>query len=383
MVAPSFSTGNPILDFIYILLNGISEVPLISSPLTGLLILTGVFIASRKAGIMMAVSGLIGAAVALMMGASYNLVTFGLFGFNSILTGMAFYSGPFTKSNKATLTMSLVGAGVTAVIWMAFAHIMGDLFVLGGNGWAIPGFTSSFIFTTWIMMYASKRYGHDIWPSTSTDVSPHTISQLNIFSLASGVRNKDDLIENSENPKQVIIPGFKWTPWEFVKAVLNGVSQVTFVENWKTGLMWVIGLTLSFELVGNRIFTNAFTTGWNPYSMLYLGGAMALVGSAIGVSLAILAKLPVTETKAGIHGFNQVLVMIAITSFLPFTWQSFLYAVLATAVCSLFTMPAMQNFFGRWGLPALTGPFVFTTWFFLLAAPYLLNIPFGIGWGRP
>ncbi len=48
MVAPSFSTGNPILDFIYILLNGISEVPLISSPLTGLLILTGVFIASKE-----------------------------------------------------------------------------------------------------------------------------------------------------------------------------------------------------------------------------------------------------------------------------------------------------------------------------------------------
>ncbi|MGZ4850971.1 MAG: urea transporter [Candidatus Bathyarchaeia archaeon] len=52
-------------------------------------------------------------------------------------------------------------------------------------------------------------------------------------------------------------------------------------------------------------------------------------------------------------------------------------------VCSLFTMPALQHFFSRWDLPALTGPFVFTTWAFLLAMPFALNIPAGIGWGRP
>ncbi|MDX1813838.1 MAG: urea transporter, partial [Candidatus Bathyarchaeia archaeon] len=170
---------------------------------------------------------------------------------------------------------------------------------------------------------------------------------------------------------------------EFIKAVLNGVSQVTFVENWKTGILWVVGLTLSFELVSGRVFTNAFTTGWDPSSILFLAGLMALIGSALGVILAILTKLPNSEIRAGVHGFNQVLVMIALTSFLPLTWQSFLYAIAATIVCSLFTMPALQNFFSRWGLPALTGPFVFTAWAFLLAAPYVLNVPAGIGWARP
>jgi urea transporter len=116
---------------------------------------------------------------------------------------------------------------------------------------------------------------------------------------------------------------------------------------------------------------------------LFLAGVMALIGSAVGASLAILTKLPNSEIRGGIHGFNQVLVMIALTSFLPLTWQSFLYAIAATIVCSLFTMPALQNFFSKWNLPALTGPFVFTTWFFLLAAPFVLNVPFGIGWGRP
>src|SRR5215212_989973 len=137
MAIPTYSTGDPILDFFFTLFNGIAEVPLFSSPITGILILAGVFIASRKAGAMMVLSGLIGAGVAILAGATYDLVTFGLFGYNSILTGMA------------------------------FSYLMGDMFVLGGpaGGWAIPGFTSSFIFTTWALMYATKRFGHDIWPA--------------------------------------------------------------------------------------------------------------------------------------------------------------------------------------------------------------------------
>ncbi len=136
MGIPTFSSGNPVLDFFYILFNGISEIPLFSSPVTGILILVGVLIASRKAGMMMVLSGLIGAAVAILLGANYTNVTFGLFGYNSILTGMAFWSGPFVKVNRVTLFISIFGAAITAVAWMAFAHFMGDIFspdLQGGN----------------------------------------------------------------------------------------------------------------------------------------------------------------------------------------------------------------------------------------------------------
>jgi urea transporter len=164
MAVPNYATGDPILDFFFTLFNGISEVPLFSSPITGILILAGVFLASRKAGAMMVLSGLIGAGTAIVLGAPYGLVAFGLFGYNSILTGMALWSGPFVKANKATFFLSVFGAAATAVTWLAMAHLMGDLFILDGitNSWAIPGFTSSFIFTTWALMYASKRFGHDI-----------------------------------------------------------------------------------------------------------------------------------------------------------------------------------------------------------------------------
>lgn len=376
MGIPTYSSGDPLLDFFYILFNGISEVPLLSSPITGIFILAGVLLASRKAGIMMVAAGLIGAATALLLGADYGLVTFGLFGYNSILTGMAFWSGPFVKANRVTLTISIFGAIITAVAWMAFAHFMGDIFSpddKGGiaNSVAIPGFTSSFIFTTWAMMYASKRYGHDVWPEVPESA-------------------KEDKISGSDNPVQLKLENFKWTPKEFIIATLKGVSQVTFVENWKTGVFWVVGLTLTFELapliagVQDRPwFTNGYTAQWNEYSPLYLAGLMALIGSAIGAALSILMKLPTQETRIGLHGFNQVLVMIALTSFVPLTWQSFFMAVLATVACSVIVMPALQRFFGQWGLPALTGPFVFTAWVWLIAIFGFSNIPAGIGWSRP
>jgi urea transporter len=367
MAPPVFATGDPILDFFYTLFNGIAEVPLFSSPITGILILAGVFLASRKAGAMMVLSGLIGAGVAILAGADFGLVVFGLFGYNSILTGMAFWSGPFVHANKATFFISVFGAAITAFSWMAFAHLMGDMFVNGGEGWAIPGFTSSFIFTTWALMYATKRFGHDIWPAPPPPP-------------------KEELIEGSGNPRQV--EQFKWTAKEYIIATLKGVSQVTFVENWKTGAFWVAGLTLAFELApvaaGQNLpwYTNAYTTGWNPFSPLYLAGVMAFIGSGIGLAMGILTKLPTTELRIGLHGFNQVLVMIALTSFVPLTPQSFMMAIFATIGCS-FLMPALQRFFGTWGLPALTGPFVFTAWVFMLAVAGFQNIPAGAGWARP
>jgi urea transporter len=373
MAVPNYATGDPILDFFFTLFNGIAEVPLFSSPITGILILAGVFLASRKAGAMMVLSGLIGAGTAILLGAPYGLVAFGLFGYNSILTGMALWSGPFVKPNKATFFLSVFGAAATAVTWMALAHLMGDLFILDGitYSWAIPGFTSSFIFTTWALMYASKRFGHDIWPALPPPPQ------------------EEELIRGSSNPVQTQDKMFKWTAKEFMIATLKGVSQVTFVENWKTGIFWVVGLTLAFELAPiltgqNRPwFTNAYTAQWSEFSPLYLAGLMALIGSGIGTALAILTKLPTAEIRLGLHGFNQVLVMIALTSFIPLTPQSFLIAVFATVACSVIVMPALQRFFGMWGLPALTGPFVFTAWVFLLGISGFENIPAGIGWSRP
>jgi urea transporter len=379
MAVPSFTTGDPLLDFIYILFNGISEVPLISSVLTGVLILIGTVIASRKAALMMVLGSLIGAGVGLILGVSYDTITFGLLGYNSILSAMSLWSGPFVKSNRATFILSLFNAAITVVALLALDNVLGNFIQFGGNGFAIPAFTLPFCVATWGVMLAAKYYSIDIYNAPDEDKARVSASEKH-EEVASGVKT---LMKDSGNPAHEEDPGFKWTPWEFTKAVLKGVSQVTFIGNWKTGVFWVIGLTLSFTLVSGNLFGNAFTAMSDVTSMLFLGGVMALIGSAIGVTFAIMVRLPTADIRNGLHGFNQVLLMIALTSFMPLTLVTFLYAVFATIVCTVVVVPALTNIFGRWGLPALTGPFNVTAIIFLLVAPLALNIPFGIGWGRP
>lgn len=370
MAIPTFVSGDPIQDFFYILFNGIAEVPLVTSPVLGILILVGTIIASRKAGLMLVISGLVGSGTALLLGAPYELVVFGLFGYNACLTAAAFWSGPFIKTNKASFFLSVFGAAVSAIAWMGMAHVMGDMFSGLGDGWAIPGFTAAFIFTTWILLYASKNFGHDIWP---TPPEPKVV----IISGSSNVLTQETV-------------EYKWTAAEFGRAVLKSPAQILFCNSWKAGIFWIVGLTLSFQLapqVAGQMdipwWTNGYATQWDNFSPLYLGGVMAMIGGAIGTAQAIILKLPADETRAGLHGFNQVLLMIALTSFLPLTPQLFVLALFATVVCG-FVMVALQRFFGIWGLPALAGPFVLTVWITMLGIASFDSIPGGItGWSKP
>ncbi len=227
---------------------------------------------------MMVLGSLIGGGVGIILGVPYGIIVFGLLGYNSVLSAMSLWSGPFVKTNKATLALSLFDAGMTVIVFLALSNILGNLFVEGGAGFGIPAFTLPFCVATWATMLAAKYYGHDIFPRPATSSNAASASELH-ESVASGVTI---IMKDSGNPVHQEPEGFKWTPWEFTKAVLNGVSQVTFIENWITGLFWSIGLTLAFTLVSSNVFGNAYTANWNLSSGLFLAGFMALVGSAIG-----------------------------------------------------------------------------------------------------
>lgn len=377
-ITPTFETGNPLVEFIFILFNGISEVPLVSSVVSGALILIGVLIASRRAAAMMVAGSLIGAGMGLLLGVPYHLITAGLLGYNSVLSAMAIWSGPFTKTNGATLVLSLFNAAMTVVIYLALDNVFENMFEVGGGGYGVPSFTLGFCVATWMTLLAARYFGIDIFPRTPSPEGAISADGRYHDTVATGVTK---LLPNSGNPDNS--EDFHWTAWELIKAAFTGVAQITFINNWKTGVFWVIGLTLSFSLVSGGIFNNAYTANWDPLSPLFLAGIMAFLGSLIGAVFAKLVKFPDSEIRSGLHGFNQALLMIALTSFLPLNLTTFLYAVFATIVCTVIIVPAVKNFLGRWGLPGLTGPFNFAAFFFIWAAPYILNIAFGLGWGRP
>ena len=100
------------ITFIAASLKGISQVILIENAITGLLILIAITIDSYYLGIIALLSAIIGTLVGKFGGADEKTINQGLFGYNSVLTGMAlalFLSGPYMW------IIALVGAAVAAI----------------------------------------------------------------------------------------------------------------------------------------------------------------------------------------------------------------------------------------------------------------------------
>ena len=78
-------------------LKGISQVIFIENVVSGVLILIAITIASYELGIITLLSSLIGTVIGKIGGANENSVSSGLYGYNSVLTGIAlmlFLTGP-------------------------------------------------------------------------------------------------------------------------------------------------------------------------------------------------------------------------------------------------------------------------------------------------
>lgn len=130
----------------------------------------------------------------------------------------------------------------------------------------------------------------------------------------------------------------------FVDSVLRGIGQVMLQNNSYTGLLFLLGVFYSSTLSGLAV----------------------LLGTAASTATAMLLGVERTDVRAGLFGFNGALVAIALLYFLEPSALVFGYVVLAAA-CTTVMMSALMTFLGKWGIPALTAPFVFTTVLFILA----------------
>src|SRR5918993_4955491 len=129
-----------------------------------------------------------------------------------------------------------------------------------------------------------------------------------------------------------------------VDTLLRGVGQVMFQNNPLTGLLFLVG-----------IFVNSFK----------FGGA-GLIGLAASTLAAHLLGVDRALIRAGLFGFNGILVGIALAFFFQFDLLLAAYIVLG-AVVSTIVMMALINLLSPWDMPALTAPFVLTTWLMLFA----------------
>lgn len=135
------------IHFLNAFLSGFSEVFLLKSVLAGLLILIGIFIASRKAGIFAIIANLIGFIAVIVLGANHDQINDGLFGYNVILTVLAL---GVTFSTRIQRYISIVlGILLTIVIHAGMTTLL--------TPFGLPVFTLPFIIATWIMLFAGNQ----------------------------------------------------------------------------------------------------------------------------------------------------------------------------------------------------------------------------------
>lgn len=133
------------------------------------------------------------------------------------------------------------------------------------------------------------------------------------------------------------------TVLDFVDQLLRGIGQVMLQNSPLTGLLFLIGL---------------FAGGWQF-------GLYALLGTAASTLTARWLGVPATAVGAGLYGYNGTLVGVALVFYLADSLLLPGYVILGGVVATV-AAAAIGNLLATWRIPALTGPFVVTIWFFAL-----------------
>lgn len=289
-------------------LRGLGQVMFQNNSYAGLLFLAGIAANS----LMFAAAALVGTitatTTALALRADRALVRSGMFGFNGALVAIALLC--FLAPAPLTWACVILASVCSTLLMAALLAAL--------NVWKLPALTAPFVFTSLVFFLSAARFGR-----------LEATGQLPTAGL----------------PVNAVVEGVV-TGRTVGEGLLTGIGQVFFQGSAISGALFVVGL-----LISSRRAATA-----------------ALVGSLAGLLVAWGMGAAEPVIRAGAFGFNSVLTAIALASvFLIPGAASTVYALLG-AIVTPFVAAACAAALEPLGLPAMTLPFVLTTWVFLLAS---------------
>lgn len=295
------------LGFIDAVLRGVGQVMFQNNSYAGLLFVLGIAWSAPLLALATLLGAVASTATALWMGLGRAPVRDGMFGFNGALVAIAWMV--FLQPTALTWAGMVVAAAGSTIVTCALTGLL--------RNWSLPGLTAPFVLTSWCAFLATAQLGR-LQPT--------------------------GLLPAAVLPKAAAVEGVVGVA-TVAEGVFNGVAQVFFQQSVVTGALFTLGL-----LVGS----------WRA-------GVAALAGSLIGVLVTWGLGASEGAIRAGIHGFNGVLVAIALgTVFAGPGRRAVGYAVPAT-IATPIVAAAVSAVVQPFGLPGLTLPFVLVTWLFLLA----------------
>lgn len=287
---------------------GFSQVLLVDNAISGSLILLGITLHSPILGLMTFISSIIGTVIGKYFGGDLETVQKGIYGFNSILAGLAVM---LFLTDEIRWTIVFIAATAAAL----FQVVLKDTF----NIKKIPILTVPFAVVTWIGLILAYR-----------------IEKIHL------------------NAAFVITSPTKWnlpaegTPNIFV-GLVKGIGEVFLIDSLWTGSLIFIALLWAGWRYGVYAMTGSFLSWLTAYS--------------IGVDTELL--------DLGLYNYNAVLTMIAVGLMFDEKKRNFPLTGIFAAIMTVPVAAFMDMLLEPFGLPALTTPFIITTWMFLVIRKYV------------
>ena len=302
--------GARLLIFADTVLRGLGQVMLQNNSYAGLLFLVGIACNSPVFAAAALLGTLASTLAAIGLGADRQDLRNGLFGFNGGLVGIALLC--FLQPTPLVWSCVVIAAAASSLIMAAMMTALAAA--------RLPALTAPFVLTSLCVLLASARFGR---------------------------LQASDLLPTADLPKGAVIDGAV-TASTLGEGLLTGVGQVFLQDNMLTGALFILGL-----FVASRRACLAAVAG--SFSGMLVAWAMGADEPAI---------------RAGLFGYNSVLVAIALSgAFLAPSRIAIacgVFAAFATPFVTAATAAALEPV----GLPALTLPFLLATWTALLASRF-------------
>ncbi|KAM9250436.1 urea transporter 2-like [Cariama cristata] len=302
------------------ILRGTSQVMFVNNPLSGIIILVGLFIQSPWWMLTGCTGVTVSTLTALALSQDRSAIAAGLHGYNGILVGLLMA----VFSDKGDYYWWLLPP--VAVVSMAcpiLSSALGSIF----SKWDLPVFTLPFNIAVTLYLAATGHY-NPFFPTTL------------IKPVAS-------------------VPNITWSAINvplLLQSIPVGVGQVYGCENPWTGGIFLVALLIS-----------------SPLICLH-----AAIGSTVGMFAALSIASPFDSIYLGLHNYNCALACIATGGmFYALTWQTHLLSLACALFCA-YSGAALANTLSVLGLPLCTWPFCFSALLFLLINsenPAIYKIP--------
>ncbi|KAM4527873.1 urea transporter 1-like [Odontesthes bonariensis] len=308
-----------VIQLLDCILRGVAQVMFVNNPLSGLLILIGLFLQNPWWGLNSLLGTVASTVSAILLRLNREAVLAGLYGYNGTLVGMlmAIFS---TKGNWYWWLL------VPNVFMSMMCPVVSSALSSVAIKWDLPIFTLPFNILVCLHVAATGAT-HPYFPQV--DIQPK--------------------IHLNDSKETFDIP-------QLFLSVPVGVGQVFGCDS-----PWTAGVILLALLL------------CSPTICFH-----AMLGSAAGMCVGIALAAPQRDIYSGLWGYNSVLSCIAIGGvFYGLTWQSHTLALTCAFFCAYMTS-ATSKLMSVLGLPACTWPFCLSTLIFLLLSsenPAICRLP--------